>query len=70
MDEFSLSTLIVTVVISSGLTGAISTFSTVKALHVHISYIRKELERLDASLARAHERISQHLEDREFPRPS
>ena len=39
------------------ITGAVSSFGTVKALHVHISYLKDITNKLEQALARAHERI-------------
>jgi hypothetical protein len=49
--------LIVKIVLTSAITGGISTFATVKALNVHINYINRALVRLDKAVLRAHERI-------------
>jgi len=39
------------------MTGAISAFTTVKALGVHITYIRETLNRHEEAITRAHSRI-------------
>lgn len=45
------------VIVSSVLTGIVSTMGTVKALGVHITYLRESITRLDAAIERAHKRI-------------
>lgn len=44
---------------ASVLTGAVSAIATVKALQVHISYLREGLERVERMATRAHARIDQ-----------
>lgn len=51
---------IMTVVIAlivAAITGGISTFATVTALRVHISYLKENLDRVDEKGTRAHSRI-------------
>jgi len=42
---------------SSGLTGILSTVGTVKALNIHINYLRKQADENKAAIERAHHRI-------------
>lgn len=45
-------------IIATGVvTGALSTFSTVIALRVHITYLRETATRHETAITRAHERI-------------
>ncbi len=44
-------------ILTAVVAGLVSTLGTVKALGVHITYINKELTRLDAALQHAHQRI-------------
>ncbi len=48
-------------VIASVITGAISAVATVKALGVHITYLRESITRHEQAIERAHQRID-HLE--------
>ncbi len=48
---------IVIAVIVSIITGGVSAFGTVKALHVHISYLKDITNKLESAIARAHSRI-------------
>lgn len=48
---------ILMVLISSGLTGVVSSIGTVKALNVHINYLRESVEANRVAIARAHSRI-------------
>ena len=50
---------ILTMVITAAFTGAMSTFTTVIALKVHINYLREGLQRQELAIARAHERIDE-----------
>lgn len=45
------------ILFSSILTGVISSITTVKALNVHINYLRESVEANRKAIARAHERI-------------
>ncbi|AUR98315.1 coil containing protein [Vibrio phage 1.249.A._10N.261.55.B9] len=49
------------IIITAATTGAISTFATVSALRVHINYLRESLQRHEAAISRAHDRID-HIE--------
>lgn len=48
---------IIKIVITAFATGAISTLATVKALGVHISYLKEHIQRHEHTIQRAHERI-------------
>lgn len=48
---------IIKILITAFSTGAVSTLATVKALHVHITYINNRLDRQEQTITRAHERI-------------
>jgi len=48
---------IIIAMIASVVTGGVAAFGTVKALHVHITYLKENLEKQDKSITRAHERI-------------
>lgn len=52
-------TEIVSVIVSSVLTGIVSTMGTVKALGVHIAYLRESLDRHERAIERAHQRIDE-----------
>lgn len=43
--------------LTGAITGGIAVFGTVKALSVHIAYLRDHLNRLEQSVIRAHTRI-------------
>lgn len=49
--------LIITVLITGGITGIISTVTTVIALRVHLKYLIESIERHEKAIARAHDRI-------------
>ena len=49
------------IILTAIATGAISAFTTVSALRVHINYLREHLNRHESSINRAHERID-HIE--------
>lgn len=51
--------VILTAVITGVVTGALSTFGTVKALHVHISYLREIAKDHSDQIQRAHARIDE-----------
>jgi len=48
---------LITILLTAGITGAVSTLSTVAALRVHIRYIGDRLARHDDAIIRAHDRI-------------
>lgn len=50
---------VVSVIASSVLTGIVSTMGTVKALGVHIAYLREAIERQERAIERAHQRIDE-----------
>jgi len=43
--------------LTAAITGSISTIATVSALKVHINYLREAIERHEAAIIRAHDRI-------------
>ena len=43
--------------VTGGVSGVVSTFITVAALRVHISYLREGLKRVGENTRRAHQRI-------------
>jgi len=47
------------ILISSGLTGIVSTVGTVKALSVHINYLKKSVDDNCKAIERAHQRIDE-----------
>jgi hypothetical protein len=47
---------------ASVITGAISAIATVKALNVHIEYIRENVTRVENIATRAHSRIDELIE--------
>lgn len=49
---------ILTAVGSSVVTGAVSALTTVKALKVHVTYIRERLKEHSEAIKRAHDRIT------------
>lgn len=53
-----------TMLASSVLTGIVSTMGTVKALGIHITYLRESIAKLEQAVERAHTRIDE-LEKRE-----
>jgi hypothetical protein len=57
---------IVIAIVVAVITGGISSFGTVAALKVHITYLREHVERLDRTTTRAHARID-GLEKRTTP---
>jgi len=54
-------TEVIKIIITAVATGAISAFTTVSALRVHINYLREHLNRHESAISRAHERID-HIE--------
>lgn len=48
---------IITPILSAVGAGIVSTLGTVKALNVHISYLREQLNKVEKATERAHERI-------------
>ena len=52
---------VIKIIITAVATGAISAFTTVSALRVHINYLRENLTRHESAISRAHERID-HIE--------
>ncbi len=48
---------IASVIASSVLTGIVSTMGTVRALGVHITYLREAIDRQERAIERAHKRI-------------
>ncbi len=48
---------VVTIIISSALTGIISSVATMAGLKVHITYLRESVGELKSAVTRAHERI-------------
>lgn len=49
--------IVVSSALSGVITGIISSITTVKALHVHINYLRESVETNRIAIARAHQRI-------------
>lgn len=54
---------IASVIVSSVLTGIVSTIGTVKALNVHISYLREQQAETKKAVERAHERLDEHIRE-------
>lgn len=48
---------VASIITSSVLSGLVSSIGTVKALGVHITYLKESVTRLDAAIERAHKRI-------------
>jgi len=48
---------LIKIILTAFATGAVSTLATVKALHVHITYINNRLDRHEQAIQRSHERI-------------
>lgn len=48
---------VIKIIITAVATGAISAFTTVSALRVHINYLRESLARNEIAIVRAHDRI-------------
>ena len=51
-------TQIIYALVTAVITGGVSALATVKALRVHIQYLRETIDRHELSLTRAHDRIT------------